>query len=265
MSGKVVETDLDAGVCNNKEWVKRWAEGDTPFHQSTHDRFLDEREEEMFQGRKKSIFMPLCGKTFDILWMYRNGHTVCGVEIAEQPVKEFFEENEIDHEIQAVENIGNLYKSKDGRLKLYVADLFDMSREICGQYDVVWDRRSFQAINLVDHQQYRDLLVSLMKEDTLYYLGTVEYDPTVWPGPPHSLSDEVVRDVFGEYCIIELLEEKERETQDTNASQIETESDGGKPESDGGKTTSKPKSFGEACKMSSYVYDRWYKMTLKLS
>lgn len=252
MSGKTAETNLDEGVLNNDEWKNRWVVRNIGFHQSQHDGLLDAKEDEMFGGKTKSIFMPLCGKTFDIVWMYKKGHTVCGVEIAEQAIKEFFDENEIDFDVETVENIGKLYKSKDGLLRLYVADLFDMSRELCGQYDLIWDRRSLVAINLIDHEKYRDLVLSMMKDDGTYYLSTVEYDPAVWPGPPHTISDKVVKDIYGNYCTIELLEEKKRDQPKVSESQMED-----------GNPQPKPSSAGAALKTSTYVYDRWYKMTKK--
>lgn len=258
MSSKVAETNLDEGVLNNTEWVHRWAVGNTGFHQSIHDKFLDENEAIMFGGKTKSLFLPLCGKTPDILWMYQKGHTVCGVEIAEQPIKELFEENKIEVEVHDIENVGKLYQSKDGRLKLYVADLFDMSPELCGQYDVIWDSRSFVAINLVDHQLYRDLLLSLMKKDGLYFLSTLEYDPAVWPGPPHTIPDKTVKEVYSGVCDIELLEEVERTGQGLNATQS------GGTSSDG-TDIPRPSSAGAAIKTSTYLFARWYKMTLKSS
>ena len=32
----------------------------------------------------------------DMVWVYRNGHHITGVEFCEKPVQEFFEENKID-------------------------------------------------------------------------------------------------------------------------------------------------------------------------
>lgn len=42
--------------------------------------------------------------------MYKQGHTVCGAELAEQAVKEFFDENSIPVEVEEVKSIGNVYK-----------------------------------------------------------------------------------------------------------------------------------------------------------
>lgn len=42
--------------------------------------------------------------------MYNKGHTVCGIDIAEQPLKEFFEEHDIDKDVEELENAAKLYK-----------------------------------------------------------------------------------------------------------------------------------------------------------
>ena len=42
--------------------------------------------------------------------MYDNGHTVCGVEISEQAVNEFFEENGIETVVSEKENVGKVHQ-----------------------------------------------------------------------------------------------------------------------------------------------------------
>ena len=42
--------------------------------------------------------------------LYERGHEVVGAEIAEPPVKELFEENNIEYDIENFSNVGNLYK-----------------------------------------------------------------------------------------------------------------------------------------------------------
>ncbi|KAL4237189.1 hypothetical protein ACF0H5_005569 [Mactra antiquata] len=257
MSTKSCETNLDEGVLHNSEWVHRWAVGNTAFHRPIPDKFLDANEESMFDGKIKSLFLPLCGKTPDITWMYNKGHTVCGVEIAEQPIKEYFEENKIDYETEQVENVGTLYKSKDGRLKLYVADLFDLSVSLCGQFDIIWDSKSLVAINLADRELYKDLMLSLLKPGGQYYLAVLEYDPKCWPGPPHTVPDDVVKHLYSTSCKIDLVEEAERSGQNIN--EVKKDNDASSD-----KEAPKPalSSAGAAIKTSAYVFDRWYKMVL---
>lgn len=42
--------------------------------------------------------------------MYSQGHTVCGVDVAELPVKGFFQDNAIPVQVEEIENLGKLYK-----------------------------------------------------------------------------------------------------------------------------------------------------------
>ncbi|XP_052239014.1 thiopurine S-methyltransferase-like isoform X1 [Dreissena polymorpha] len=253
MSAKDAKTDLDAGVLNNSEWVKRWGVGDTAFHQGAHDPLFDTHGDMMFEGGAKSVFAPLCGKSLDLIWMYNRGHTVVGVEIAEQAVQELFSENKLDVQVKHVEGVGPLYKSIDGRLQVYVGDLFDLTKDRLGEFDRVWDSRSIVAINVVDQERYRDLLLSFLKKDGQYYLMTIDYDPAVWPGPPHNITDQRVRQLYGEYCNIEVIQESNL----TGISNPDNKASGGHA------PPAKPKSAGAALRTSSYLYDRYYKMTFK--
>jgi len=250
MSSKVVDTDLNTGVLHNDEWKRRWDVKEINFHKTVHAAILDKEETKMFEGKTKSIFAPLCGKSKDLKWMYDKGHTVAGVEIAELAVQEFFAESEMGFEVQELDKIGKLYKSKDDRMKLYVADLYDLNADLVGQFDVIYDCRSLVAINLEDHQMYRDLMLSLMKKDGICVIMTIEYNEECWPGPPHSTNDKLIRDLYGERCSIELLEEIIIKNEE--------------PVKQGGESTQeKPTAFGAAIKLMSKMIDRWYYLTFK--
>src|SRR3569623_953180 len=41
----------------------------------------------------KNIFIPLCGKSKDMLWLRAQGHAVIGVEVVARAVEAFFAEN----------------------------------------------------------------------------------------------------------------------------------------------------------------------------
>ncbi|XP_052274528.1 probable thiopurine S-methyltransferase [Dreissena polymorpha] len=264
MSAKEVETDLDAGVLHNSEWVKRWEVGDIAFHQSRYDSLFDSQGEALFPGGAKSVFVPLCGKTPDMIWMYNQGHSVVGVELSEQAVQELFSENKLEARVQHVEGVGPLYTSTDGRLQVYVGDLFDLTKDQLSEFDRVWDSRSLVAINVVDQERYRNLLLSLLKKGGEYYLKTLDYDPTVWPGPPHNISHQRVNELYGEHCNIEILEETNRTGLNPNTPRV-PHSDVNPPTDPSGDVVpqAKPSSAGAALKMSSYLYDRWYKLLLK--
>ena len=51
------------------------------------------------------IFLPLCGKSHDLLWLYQQGHTVLGVEGVPFVVEQLFRENKLDYEKTSMPNI----------------------------------------------------------------------------------------------------------------------------------------------------------------
>ena len=44
------------------------------------------------------FFLPLCGKAGDLMYLYKEGHTVTGVEGVPFVVEQFFRENKLDYE-----------------------------------------------------------------------------------------------------------------------------------------------------------------------
>ncbi|XP_052774863.1 probable thiopurine S-methyltransferase [Mya arenaria] len=249
MAGNQVAAGEERGMMANSEWVESWALGNTGFHFDKHDPYLDEHEEEIFGDEPKNVFVPLCGKSKDMIWMHGRGHTVVGVEIAEQPIRELFQEHDIPHQVLEVAGVGKLYKSNDERLLLYAADIFDISESLVGKFNVIWDMKSIVAINVADRIKYRDLLLSVLYRDGVYYVGALEFDSSVWAGPPHTMDRKAIEDLFPE-CLVELIDEM-------NVT---------------GRTLSTLKSeekmvefndAGLALKSSPYLYARTYKMKFK--
>ncbi|XP_060555168.1 probable thiopurine S-methyltransferase [Ruditapes philippinarum] len=247
-----MSTDAVGGTLDNDGWKNMWDKGETDFHQSTFDRFLDLRKAELL-GENRSVFLPLCGKTLDIIWFYNHGFKVSGVEIAELAVQQFFSENNIECKVESLQTVpGKLYKSIDNKIQLYVADMFEMTPELCGQFDIIWDSKAFVAINRSDRQKYINTLVSLMKKEGRYYLASIDYDPAVWPGPPHSCPDKVIVSNYSGRFNIEILKDADEVMKQKPETREETPVQ--KHEYD---------TIQSAFQASSYLLFRWYKMTLK--
>lgn len=284
-------TDLKKGILGDAEWQRRWREGESTWHNNKNiDPYLAKNGATMFEDSWKRVFVPLCGKSLEMLWLYKEGHSVVGAEIAEQPVAELFQENNIDHMVEDILDIGKVYESKDGRLSVFVASIFRVPAERFGKFDVIWDNKSFTAINLDDHIRYRDLMCAIMKRGSISYLKTLEYDDSVWPGPPHSTSDRVVKETFGDACTIELLEEtsppgygleanlkddksvnaqssgqkEQPETESTQANRPnEQQASSTGHRTSGAEPPKNPSPAQAAMRKSSFRFDRWYKLTLK--
>lgn len=76
---------------NPEFWQKkRWQEGRIGFNQSTVNPLLTEYFNRLNLTAGSRIFVPLCGKSIDMVWLATQGYDVVGVELVETAVQEFF-------------------------------------------------------------------------------------------------------------------------------------------------------------------------------
>ncbi|CAH1254892.1 TPMT [Branchiostoma lanceolatum] len=192
-----------------EDWNTRWTEGRIGFHRTEVNPYLKKFEDKMTRGRSKvKVFVPLCGKSVDMKWLADQDHTVVGVDCSVQAAEAFFKESSLIPTISDVTNLkrGKLFKSQDGRISLYVCDLYDFSSDVEGEFDAVWDRGALVAINSTDRKRYVDLILSLMKLSGCYLLDTLEYDQSKHAPPPHSIPPSGVQDIYGGKFDVRLLE-----------------------------------------------------------
>ncbi|XP_041104438.1 probable thiopurine S-methyltransferase isoform X2 [Polyodon spathula] len=160
------------------EWLDRWKEGKTGFHQDQVHKLAD------------------------------MGHTIVGVDVSEIAIKEFFTDQNLPYTEEPVPAIAGAkaFKSSDGKISLYKCNLYDFCSSIAGKFDGIWDRGSLVAINPSDRQRYATLIVSLMTKDCRYLLDTLLYNPSLYKGPPFYVPDDAVANLFGQMCNIQMLE-----------------------------------------------------------
>ena len=96
-------------------WEGEWKKGNTSFHlPNPNPKLLDNLD--ILLGRDdasespKTVLVPLCGKTKDLIHLHSLGHNVVGVEWIEQACLEFFKENNLTYSKRPLEGVdGYLY------------------------------------------------------------------------------------------------------------------------------------------------------------
>ncbi|ESO87590.1 hypothetical protein LOTGIDRAFT_166471 [Lottia gigantea] len=200
------------------DWNEKWEKHEIGFHESKVHELLVKYSDKFFNGRDEiKIFVPLCGKSVDMKWLYDKGHTVIGVEFVEKAIREFFDEQGLEFIEEKNERVkGAVFKSKDEKIRIYQCDIFSFNKEMEEDIGAIWDRASFVAINREDRTKYVKLMKSLMTDETVYFLATLDFDETIHPGPPQFVSEEVIQESYGkEYEVKRLayrdvLEDKHR-------------------------------------------------------
>lgn len=175
-------------------WMNSWElEGPyTSFHRKDIHPYLI-KHLPPFSLEGKSVFVPLCGKSIDMIYFSHFANRVIGVELVEKAVLQFFSENQL-----AYKRVGNRFIS--GNITIFCCDLFTLTPNDLGPIDIVYDRASLVALPEPMRMRYLQTLEELTPIGALTFLNTVEYAPTL-PSPPFSISPHDVSSYFPNYVI----------------------------------------------------------------
>lgn len=186
-------------------WCLRWNENKTGWHSPLVHHHLKQFWEIFCPPdcADKYVFVPLCGKSLDLQWMYYNqGCTVVGCDISETALTSFVRE----HPVLNMRRSEVLFKggqqvtmfhTEDRRLRLYLCDLFIMHQSPESPFKMIWDRGSLVAMEPSSRRKYVDYLSELAAADVRWLLETIDYPEGVHNGPPCRIAKEEFQSLFG--------------------------------------------------------------------
>lgn len=188
-------------------WHARWANNEIAFHEDEVNPLLIKHFKLLALPQHGVVFVPLCGKTLDIGWLRSAGYTVIGAELSEAAVSQLFAE------LGATPNIKQLDKLKhyqaDG-ISIYVGDIFDLSSNMLGCIDAVFDRAALVALPSEMRMRYSEHLKTITATAP-QLLQCVEYDQSVMPGPPFAIDKDEVSAHYASAYNIQFVDRKEIE------------------------------------------------------
>lgn len=191
-------------------WLERWDNNEIGFHQDQVNPYLaffyGEKGPSVEQRNKLKIFVPLCGKSKDMLWLSQNGYNVFGVECSERAVKDFFEENALNYK-HAEKGQHALYMTSDQAsvIEVFQGDFFALQQNDIANVTDIFDRASLVALPEDMRNQYAEKMTELQKPGVRTLLVTLTYDQAEMNGPPFSVSEENVQELFSANFSIEKL------------------------------------------------------------
>ncbi len=183
-----------------KFWHERWQKQQIGFHLDEVNPLLTEFEE--YCLKTAPIFVPLCGKSSDMLYLAQKGYRVTGVELSERALRDFQSESSIELEEQKsdgfIQFCGN-------NLHLYCGDFFKLTSNNVDSIHQVYDRAALIALPPHMRQDYVNQLLTIMPRPLSIMLITLSYPQEQMKGPPFSVPDEEVRSLFHSAKRIERL------------------------------------------------------------
>lgn len=182
------ETNQDIGR-DNALWQQCWRDNDTEFHQKTVNSALIRFWATLGLSPDDRIFVPLCGKSLDLLWLASQGHRVVGVELSPIAVRAFFKASRMQ---PARRKQGKFTLWQSGRIDILCGDLFDLTADDLGNVAAIFDRASLTALpEDIRHAYLAQLRKIVPAACKILLLTTEEPDSDETQDQPFAIADEI--------------------------------------------------------------------------
>jgi len=185
-------------------WLERWEKEEIGFHQDDYNPCLREYWQRLELDRGSPVFVPLCGKSRDMIWLEGRGHPVLGVELSAIAAKAFFDENGLTprHARQ-----GKFDSCESGGIRILCGDFFDLDRSMLENVRAVYDRASLIALPPAMRERYISHMAGILPPGTRILLITLDYAGEEMQGPPFAVSKQEVAESYGRHAKVTLLAE----------------------------------------------------------
>lgn len=156
---------------DNTLWLQLWREHRIAFHQEAVNPLLARFWPALRVTRHNRVFVPLCGKSLDMIWLAKCGHDVIGVELSPVAVRAFFNEN---HLYPTRRETGDFTMWHAGRITILCGDYFALQPQDLGHIDTVYDRAALTALPAHIRAAYIAQLRRIVPDTANVFLLTVE-------------------------------------------------------------------------------------------
>jgi len=169
-------------------WHERWAKHEIGFHMPRPHAALKDYWSTLALSPGARVFVPLAGKSLDLIALAELGHKVVGVELSAVAVREFHEEHP---EVRSVD--------------LRCADFFALDAASLDPIAAIFDRASLVALPPAMRRDYVANMTELSAPGTVTLLVSMEYDQREMRGPPHAVMPDEIHALYGAtHDIVEL-------------------------------------------------------------
>lgn len=187
-------------------WHERWQLNQIGFHQSAINPYLQRFWTAAATPARGRIFVPLCGKSRDMVWLREQGYEVVGIELSEIAVRDFFTENGLAPSERRLEPF-TCFEAQG--YQLLCGDFFELTVEHLGGIAAVYDRAALVALPPAMREHYVSHMRGLVPPSVQTLLVTFDYPQHEMNGPPFSVTEQEVAALYGDAFDIALLHEED--------------------------------------------------------
>ncbi|UPQ86873.1 thiopurine S-methyltransferase [Vibrio sinaloensis] len=180
-------------------WHGKWASNQIGFHLEDVNPLLIEFWPHTQPNYEDKVFVPLCGKSEDLVWLASKHGDVQGVELSNIAVRAFFAEHFYTPMVIPINGQHELFQFDE--LSIYTGDFFTAPIK---PVDVVYDRASMIALPAEMRVEYVHRIQSLLNPGGRVLLVSLDYDQSEMAGPPFSVPEQEIRELYAQYKVTKL-------------------------------------------------------------
>ena len=185
-------------------WQERWRTRQIGFHQSGPHPFLERWWPTLEVPAGARVYVPLCGKSLDMVWLAVRGHAVVGSELSAIAIEEFFGEQQ--RAAVDVRPHGPFQRHAAGAYELLQGDVFELTTPLLGPVQAAYDRAALVALPPELRVNYALQFAELVPAGSRTLLIGFEYAQHRKPGPPFSVERDEVERLYRDAFEIRELE-----------------------------------------------------------
>ena len=187
-------------------WHRRWQKNEIGFHMTDPHHFLQQFFPLLQSQPTDRVFVPLCGKSPDLVWLREEGLKVIGIELSRTAIEAFFDENGLPG--QWADETGIPFYAAEG-YKLYCGDFFSLPAAELTGVCAYYDRGALVALPPEMRVRYAAHLSSLLSSGSRVLLVSYSYNQSETKGPPFSVPQQELETLFADSFRIEILSEED--------------------------------------------------------
>ena len=182
-------------------WLDSWQQGQIGFNQAYANAYMIKYFPRLGLSPHSTIFVPLCGKSIDMLWLLQQGFHVIGIELSLLAGEAFFKENNLTYSKKLEYGMTVL---KGEHIDLYIGDFFQLPAKALKHIHAIYDRAALIALPEDLRKTYVAYLRSILPKPIPALLIALTYSKHHMQGPPFSVAESEIRQLFN-HCHIEKL------------------------------------------------------------
>ncbi|MDC0390645.1 thiopurine S-methyltransferase [Candidatus Thioglobus sp.] len=185
------------------DWIQRWKDNKIGWHRDDPNSKLITFVSCLQLTPGDTVFVPLCGKSKDMIYLAQQGYKVIGVELSALAADQFFTDNKIEYQVSQ-EQYFEVYMSEN--ITIYSGDFFELTKLHLTAAVAVYDRAALIALPAGLRVKYAQHLYSIIGKGCRMLLLTLNYPQSKISGPPYAVNKDEVVSLYNDGFECQLLQ-----------------------------------------------------------